>query len=137
MRIARTLRTALPVVAALALAVPAAAVASEEFFDRLAEALTTSALDGAFRARLSGTLDLEGYHLPSPAPALFETTRPDLFNPRLSLFLDAQLGTRAYGFAQARYHVGQIRELTHRTLNRIESLGIRRKMDKLHKVKED
>ena len=102
MRIARTLRTALPVVAALALAVPAAAVASEEFFDRLDEALTTSALNGAFRARVSGTLDLEGYHLPSPAPALFETTRPDLFNPRLSLFLDAQLGARTYVFAQAR-----------------------------------
>ena len=42
--------------------------ASDELFDRLDEALTTSALDGAFRARVSGTLDLEGYHLPTPAP---------------------------------------------------------------------
>ena len=102
MSLFRTLRLALPVVPALALAAPAAAAAAEEVFDRLAEALTTSALHGAFRARLSGTLDLEGYHLPSPAPALFETTRPDLFHPRLSLFLDAQLGARTYVFAQAR-----------------------------------
>ena len=76
--------------------------ASDELFDRLDEALTTSALDGAFRARVSGTLDLEGYHLPTPAPALFDTTRADLFNPRLTLFLDAQFGPHAYLFAQAR-----------------------------------
>lgn len=102
MSLFRTLRPALPVVTALAFAAPAAAVPSEDVFDRLAEALTTSALNGAFRARVSGTLDLEAYRLPLPAPALLETTRPDLFNPRLTLFLDAQLGARAYAFAQAR-----------------------------------
>lgn len=76
--------------------------ASEEFFDRLDEALSVSALNGAFRARVSGTVDLEGYHLPTPAPGLIDTTRKDLFNPRLTVFLDAQLGRQLYVFAQAR-----------------------------------
>jgi len=79
-----------------------ASPASEYLLDRVGEALTTSALDGAFRARVSGTVDLEGYHVATPAPALLQTTRTELFNPRLTLFLDAQLGPHAYLFAQAR-----------------------------------
>ena len=86
---------------ALALLAPALR-ASDEFFDRLDAALTTSALAGAFRARVSGTLDLEAYRLPTPAPALIDTTRDTFLNPRLALFLDAQLGPHAYFFAQAR-----------------------------------
>jgi hypothetical protein len=90
----------------LAFTAPHLAGASEEFFDRLDEALTTSALDGAFRARLSGTLDLEGYRLPTPPPALIEGTRRTLFTPRLTTFLDAQFGARTYFFAQARADSG-------------------------------
>lgn len=92
----------LPLFLLLAALVPVAARATEEFFDRLDEALTTSAFEGAFRARVSGTLDLEGYRLPRPAPALIETTSRDLFNPRLTVFLDAQFGRQLYLFVQAR-----------------------------------
>jgi hypothetical protein len=88
--------------AALACAGLPVASAAEEYFDRLGQALSVSTPDGNIRARLSGTVDLEAYHLPSPAPAFFYTPRRDFFNPRLALFLDTQFGRRAYFFSQAR-----------------------------------
>lgn len=76
--------------------------ASEEFFDRVEDALTFSAVDSRYRARISGTLDLEGYALQLPAPGVIHGASERLFNPRLSVFLDAQFGRRIYFFAQAR-----------------------------------
>ena len=87
-------------------AVLAARGATGEFFERLESALTVSSADAFFRARASGTLDLEAYRLPSPAPALLDTTRDTFINPRLSLYLDSHLGPRAYFFAQARLDRG-------------------------------
>ena len=95
------LRSAL-LATALAAVAPPGASAAEEYFDRLSQALSASSPHGTFRARLSGTVDLEAYHLPAPAPAFIDTPRRDLFNPRLTLFLDAQLGGRAYLYSQAR-----------------------------------
>ena len=79
-----------------------AAGAAEAFFDRLEETLTFSAAETRIRARLSGTLDLEGYDLQPPAPGVIDTKAQRLFSPRLTLFLDAQLGPRIYAFAQLR-----------------------------------
>lgn len=79
---------------------------AEDFIDRLDEALTVSSADAVFRARLSGTLDLEGYTMPYPAPGLIYTEGHTLFNPRLTTFLDAQLGSQLYAFAQARVDRG-------------------------------
>ena len=76
--------------------------ASEEFFDSVSRVLSTSGPDGAFRARVSGTVDLERYHIPLPSPGLISTSSRDLFSPRLTLFLDAQYGAQVYVFAQAR-----------------------------------
>jgi hypothetical protein len=76
--------------------------AGDEVFDRIDDALTWSDPRGTWRARLSGTFDLEGYALPSPVPALIDTDSHYLFNPRLAAFLDAQLGSQVYLFAQAR-----------------------------------
>jgi hypothetical protein len=70
--------------------------------DRLDEALTFSSRDGAVRIRFSGLLDLEEFVLDQPAPGLFETDGNTLFCPRLRMFLDGQLGTHCYVFAQAR-----------------------------------
>jgi len=75
---------------------------AEDCLDHLEERLTFAAFDGQVRARLSGTLDLEGYHLPQPSPGLIYTEGHNLFNPRLSLFLDAQLGPQVYLFVQTR-----------------------------------
>ncbi|MDB6126481.1 MAG: hypothetical protein JWM35_377 [Verrucomicrobia bacterium] len=79
---------------------------SDDFLDRLDEALTRSSPDGEFRARLSGTLDLEGYSFSQPAPGLVVSQGNELFNPRLTLFVDAQLGGQVYFFLQSRVDRG-------------------------------
>jgi hypothetical protein len=55
---------------------------------------------------VSGTLDLEGYDLNEPAPGLFYVDKSNFFVPRLSLFLDAQVGSHLYAFAQMRADSG-------------------------------
>lgn len=82
------------------------AFTQDEFLDRLSETLTFSALDDRVRARLRGTLDFEIYHLDGPAPSLIFTEDSFLLNPRLSIYLDAQLGPQVYVFAQARVDRG-------------------------------
>jgi hypothetical protein len=84
----------------------ASAFELDDFFDRLDRALTLTALDDNLRARLSGTLDLEVYHFEQPAPGLIDSKIDNLFNPRLSLFLDAQYGSQIYFFAQSRFDRG-------------------------------
>jgi hypothetical protein len=78
----------------------------DDFLDRVDNALTFSELEGNLRARLSGTLDLEFYHFQQPAPGLIASNIDNLFNPRLSLFVDAQLGSKFYFFAQSRVDRG-------------------------------
>jgi hypothetical protein len=88
------------------LACSAPAFELDDFFDRLDRALTVTALDNNLRARLSGTLDLEVYHFEQPAPGLIDSRIDNLFNPRLTLFLDAQYGSHIYFFAQSRLDRG-------------------------------
>jgi hypothetical protein len=76
--------------------------AAEGPLDQLDDQLSFSTRDGNARARLSGTLDLEAYRYSQPAPGLIDSEEDKLLNPRLTLFLDAQLGTQLYGFVQAR-----------------------------------
>lgn len=78
----------------------------EDFFERLDNALTATAFQDNFRARLSGTLDLEAYHFQQPAPGLIASKIDNLFNPRLTFFLDAQLASQFYFFAQSRIDRG-------------------------------
>lgn len=85
-----------------ALAFCAATMQAQEFLDQLAPHLTLSAADNNVRAKLSGTLDLEFYHFRQPAPGLIDADGHNLFTPRLTLFLDAQLGAALYFFSQAR-----------------------------------
>src|SRR5207247_6196479 len=74
----------------------------DDFLERLDSTLTLSAFHDVLRARLSGTVDLEAYHFQQPAPGLIDSKIDNLFNPRLSLFLDAQAGSQIYFFAQSR-----------------------------------
>jgi hypothetical protein len=78
----------------------------DDFLDRLDSTLTVSAFQDNLRTRLSGTLDLEIYHFEQPAPGLINSDIDTLFNPRLTLFLDAQLGSQFYFFAQSRLDRG-------------------------------
>ena len=84
----------------------AAALATDDFLDRLGETLTISAFHDTVRARLRGTLDSELYFVDGPAPGLIFIDDGFLWNPRLSLFLDAQLGEHVYFFGQARLDRG-------------------------------
>jgi hypothetical protein len=82
------------------------AVEVDDLLDRLDTALIVAAFQDNLRARLSGTIDLEAYHFQQPAPGLIDSKIDNLFNPRLTLFLDAQLGSQVYFFAQARVDRG-------------------------------
>jgi hypothetical protein len=78
----------------------------DDFLDRLDTALSVSAFHDNLRVRLSGTLDLEIYNFEQPAPGLIDSNIDTLFNPRLTLFLDAQIGSQIYFFAQSRLDRG-------------------------------
>jgi hypothetical protein len=86
----------------IALACSGIAHGAEDFFDRVESALSLSAAEQQVRLRFSGTLDLEGYAFQTPAPMLLRTSGDSLFVPRLTVFLDGQLGRHVYLFAQAR-----------------------------------
>jgi len=79
---------------------------AQDFLDRVDEFLTRSAYHDNVRARLSGLLDLEFYRLDEPPLGLINTDDHLLFNPRLSLFLDAQIGPHLYLFVQSRIDRG-------------------------------
>jgi len=78
----------------------------DDVFDRVDNALRLSLFQDNLRVRLSGTLDLEFYNFEQPAPGLIDSRTDNLFNPRLTLFLDAQLGPQIYFFAQTRVDRG-------------------------------
>src|SRR6266446_3887131 len=78
----------------------------DDCLDRLDTALSISAFHDNLRVRLSGTLDLEIYNFEQPAPGLIDSSIDTLFNPRLTLFLDAQIGSQIYFFAQSRLDRG-------------------------------
>ncbi len=84
----------------------ATAIHAEDFLDSLDETLTFSVLNDRAQVRLSGALDIEYYYVDEPPFGLVNSTANNLFNPRLSLFLDAQFGPKIYFFAQARVDRG-------------------------------
>src|SRR5262245_49253802 len=79
---------------------------ADDFIDRIDDALTISAYNDTIRARLSGLIDLEFYQIDQPPPGLIETSQHSLFNPRLSLFLDTQVGSHIYLFVESRLDRG-------------------------------
>src|SRR5256714_4674545 len=78
----------------------------DDALDRLDNTLTLSVFHDNLRARISGTLDLEFYNFQQPPPGLIDSEIDNLFNPRFTLFLDAQVGSQIYFFAQARVDRG-------------------------------
>ena len=77
---------------------------AEGVLDRLDERLTVGGT--GWSARASGTVDLEAYGFTGPAPALIDAEHGELWQPRLTLFLDGQAGGSVYAFAQARVDRG-------------------------------
>lgn len=86
----------------LMLAVPARA----DFFEKVHDALSLNDSHDRFHFQLSGLVDLETYFIDQPAPGLIFADRDFLLNPRLRLFLDAQIGSNIYVFAQTRFDRG-------------------------------
>jgi hypothetical protein len=99
----KTLRAAFSFAFA-ALTLPA--ISAEDLLDQVGEALTFSAFNDNVRARLSGTLDLEIYSFEQPPPGVIFAEGESLFNPRLTLFFDAQVGSDIYFFVQSRVDRG-------------------------------
>jgi hypothetical protein len=85
-----------------ALALASAVRGQEDVIDRLDDQLSFGAWNDTVRVRVSGALDLEEYYLAMPATGLIYSDSTNLFNPRLSVFVDAQLGSHLYAFVQAR-----------------------------------
>lgn len=92
----------LPRIIFLVALVLAGQLRAQDFLDQLDQRLTISAFDDQFRARLSGTLDLEFYAFDLPAPGLIDSSSETIFNPRLTLFVDSQIGPAIYFFSQLR-----------------------------------
>jgi hypothetical protein len=88
------------------LACTARALDTDDLLDRVDAALSMAAFQDNVRLRLSGTIDLEGYHFQQPPPGLIDSNIDNLFNPRLTLFLDAQIGSQVYVFVQSRLDRG-------------------------------
>lgn len=78
----------------------------DNILDELSDNLRMASADNRFRAALSGTLDLEAYAFEGAPPALLRTRKETLLQPRATLFLDMQAGTRVYGFIQVRVDRG-------------------------------
>jgi hypothetical protein len=74
--------------------------------DDLGDALSVSAFQDSVRGQLSGTMDLEGYDTGQPSPGFIRNDGSTLFVPRLSVFLDGQLGPDIYVFSQTRVDEG-------------------------------
>lgn len=79
---------------------------AQEWLDRLDDALFLQPRSGFARVDFSGTFDLEGYYIDQRPPGLIFGGDESFINPRLSLFLDAQVGKHFYSFVQARVDRG-------------------------------
>jgi hypothetical protein len=79
-----------------------AALGQDDPLDRVDEQLLFGGWGDQVRLRISGDLDLEGYYVTQTEPGLIFVERNAFLNPRLSLFVDAQVGAYVYAFAQIR-----------------------------------
>jgi len=84
------------------LTLPFRLASGDDFLEQVHEALSINDSNHQLHLQLSGLIDLETYLIDQPAPGLIYTDDDVLFNPRLTLFLDAQVGSHIYVFAQAR-----------------------------------
>jgi hypothetical protein len=81
-------------------------VTRADFLDDANAKLSLNLFHEQVRFQLSGTFDFETYFLEQPPPGLLFTDDNSLVNPRLTLFLDAQLGSYVSVFVQSRLDRG-------------------------------
>ena len=80
--------------------------ARADFLERVHDAFSLNDPQNRFHLQLSGLADLEAYSIDQPAPALIFSEHDFLLNPRLTLFLDLEVGSNIYFFAQTRVDRG-------------------------------
>ena len=97
------LRVSLPV---LLVALAFRLAARADFLEKVHNAFSLNDPDNRFHLQLSGLADLEAYSIDQPAPGLIFSEHDFLLNPRLTLFLDLEVGSNIYFFAQARLDRG-------------------------------
>jgi len=76
--------------------------AEDEWADQVAKALTFSSAQGAVHAHVGGLMSVTAYSGQHTNPGLIFTESDSFVSPRLTLFLDGQIGPRVTGFVQAR-----------------------------------
>src|ERR1700754_3032668 len=84
------------------LTVPFRIAVGSDFLEQVHDTLSINDSQNRFHLQLSGLVDVETYLIDQPNTALIFSDDDVLFNPRLTLFLDAQIGSHIYVFAQAR-----------------------------------
>ena len=97
------MRSFQPTFLLLGLSIAVAPSRAQEALDRLAESLTFSSEQAFARARVGGSVELEGHYQSDPVSDLLFSDRHVFFNPRVVLNLDAQAGRSLYLFGQARF----------------------------------
>jgi hypothetical protein len=90
----------------LALVLTSPMTVRADFFEKVQDSLSLNDSHDRFHLQLSGLVDLETYLMDQPAPGLVFSSRNFLFSPRLRLFLDGQIGSNIYVFAQTRVDRG-------------------------------
>src|ERR1700738_4773856 len=77
-----------------------------DLLDDVNSALSIRDEKHGFQLQLTGLIDFEGYFIDQRPPGLINSDDSFLFNPRIRLFIDAQLGRHLYFFAQVRLDRG-------------------------------
>ena len=77
-------------------------IARADFLDQADQKLSLALFHNHLKLQLSGLFDFESYYIDQPPPGLIFTNDNFLLNPRLTLFLDAQIGSHLSAFVQAR-----------------------------------
>src|SRR2546428_854896 len=77
-----------------------------DLLDQVNDALSIRDSRNHFQLQLSGLVDLEGYFIDQRPPGLINADKGFLFNPRVSVFLDAQFANHFYFFTQAKLDRG-------------------------------
>jgi hypothetical protein len=80
--------------------------ARADLLDKVSDGLSIQSPRFQFQLQLSGLLDLETYYIDQRPPGLIQAADGLLFNPRLSIFVDANWTKHLYFFAQARIDRG-------------------------------
>jgi hypothetical protein len=100
------MKRAFPIGGWIAALMMGATLPAQEVLEQLGDRLNFSLAGGALQLKLSGSLELEGYAYSAPVADLVSGERDTFFNPRFTLYFDAQSGDRLYLFSQLKLDRG-------------------------------